>query len=121
MKTYKRIGELLAEEGLINEDTAIKIVKEQQVLYRRFGDILIENKMVSENDVARAPSKQHRLNFVDVNTISVMPDAVLSVSEDMAKKHLILPVSITNKTLTMAVSDPLNIEGIKEIEFSISA
>ncbi|MDD5434506.1 MAG: ATPase, T2SS/T4P/T4SS family [Nitrospira sp.] len=120
MKTYKRIGELLAEEGLINEDTAIKIVKEQQVVYRRFGDLLIENKMVSENDIARALSKQHRLKFVDVNTISVMPDAVLSVPEDMAKKHLILPVSITNKILTMVVSDPLNIEGIKEIEFHIS-
>lgn len=120
MKTYKKIGELLAEEGLINEDTAIKIVKEQQVVYRKFGDLLIENNMVSENDIARALSKQHRLKFVDVNTISVMPDAVLSVPEEMAKKHLILPVSITNKILTMVVSDPLNIEGIKEIEFYIS-
>ncbi len=120
MEKTKRIGELLIEEGIISEDTARRTAEEQKVIHRRFGDLLIENNMVSENDVARVLSKQYRLKFVDVNTLPVMPDAVLSVPEDMARKHVILPVSITNKILTAVISDPLNIEGIKEIEFYTS-
>lgn len=120
MEKTKRIGELLIEEGIISEDTARRTAEEQKVIHRRFGDLLIENNMVSENDVARVLSKQYRLKFVDVNTLPVMPEAVLSVPEDMVRKHVILPVSITNKILTAVISDPLNIEGIKEIEFYTS-
>lgn len=121
MEKTKRIGELLIEEGIISEDTARRTAEGQKVLYnRRFGDLLIEQNMASENDVARVLSKQYRLKFVDVNTLRVMPEAVLSVPEDMARKHVILPVSITNKILTAVISDPLNIEGIKEIEFYTS-
>lgn len=120
MKTYKKIGELLVEEGMINADTAMRVVEEQKVLYKRFGDSLIENNLVSETDVARVLSKQYSMKFVDINTISVMPEAVLTVPEDMAKKYIILPVSISNKVLTAVISDPLNIDGIKEIEFFTS-
>lgn len=120
MKTYKKIGELLVEEGIINKDTAMRVVEEQKVLYKRFGDNLIENKLVSETDVARVLSKQYSMKFVDINTISVMPEAVLTVPEDLAKKYIILPVSISNKVLTAVISDPLNIDGIKEIEFFTS-
>lgn len=120
MKTYKKIGELLVEEGIINADTAMRVVEEQKVLYKRFGDNLIENNLVSETDVARVLSKQYSMKFVDINTISVMPEAVLTVPEDMAKKYIILPVSISKKVLTAVISDPLNIDGIKEIEFFTS-
>lgn len=120
MKTYKKIGELLVEEGIINADTAMRVVEEQKVLYKLFGDNLIENNLVSETDVARVLSKQYSMKFVDINTISVMPEAVLTVPENMAKKYIILPVSISNKVLTAVISDPLNIDGIKEIEFFTS-
>src|SRR3970282_1660805 len=36
----------------------------------------------------------------------------------MARRHLILPVRIENKTLVVVISDPLNIEGVQEMEFS---
>ncbi len=120
MRTYKKIGELLVEQGIINEDTAIRTVAEQKVSYRKFGDLLVENNMASEHDIARALSEQYSVKYVDVNTISVMPEAVISVPEDLARKHHILPVSIKNKILTVVISDPLNIDAIKEIEFHIS-
>lgn len=55
---------------------------------------------------------------MDVNKLAIVSKALLAIPEEMAKRHLILPVRIENKTLIAVISDPLNIEGVQEMEFS---
>ncbi len=120
MGTNKKIGELLVEEGIIGEDVAKRALYEQKLTGVRFGALLVSNNLISENDVARALSRQYGLEYVDINKISIMPEALLSIPEDMARRHLILPVHIENKTLTVVISDPLNVDVIQEVEFCSS-
>ena len=117
MGTNKKIGELLIEEGIISEDVTIKILAEQKQAGSRFGVLLVNNNLASESDIAKALSIQYGLEYIEINKLSIMPEALLSIPEDMARRHLILPVRIENKSLIIITSDPLNIEIVKEIEF----
>lgn len=117
MGANKRIGELLIEEGIIAEEAAEKALRGHKQTRVRFGEFLLSNKLVSDSDIARVLSRQYGLEYVEVERLSIMPEALLSITEETAKKHNILPVCIENKVLVVVISDPLNIEGIKETEF----
>lgn len=117
MGQYNKIGEILAKEGVIGEDAIEGVIEEQRRIRLRFGDILVNRRMASGDDIARALSRQHGLEYADVNKLHIMSDAFSCVPESMAKRHVIMPVRIENKTLITILSDPLNIEGIKEVEF----
>ena len=117
MGNYKRLGEMLVNEGVINEDVAKSVIEEQRHTHIRFGEILVGRRLVSGEDIAKALSMQYRLEYADVNRLSIMSDVFSFIPESMAKRHMIIPVRVENKTLITVVSDPLNIEGIKEVEF----
>src|SRR3972149_5960039 len=118
MGANKKIGEMLVAEGIIGEDVAQRVLEEQKRIPVRFGALLVNSHLVSEGDIARALSRQYGLEHVDVNKLSITSEALLAIPEKMAKRHLILPVRIENKTLVAVISDPLNIEGVQEMEFS---
>src|SRR3989304_578385 len=117
MGAFKRIGELLAEGGIISNDIIDKVVAEQRVAHMRFGDMLICKGLASEDDIAKTLSIQHGLEYTDVNNLTIMPDVLLLVPEDMAKRHSVLPLYTKDKALFIITPDPLNIDSIKEIEF----
>ncbi len=117
MGVNKKIGELLIEEGIIREEVVMRALQDQKQIRIRFGALLVKNHLVSENDIAKALSRQYGLEYVDIHTLSIMPDALLSIPEEMARRHLMLPVRIEDKALSVVTSDPLNVEVVKEIEF----
>lgn len=117
MVAFKRIGELLAEDGIISNDTINKVVAEQKGVNMRLGDMLIRRGLVSEDDIAKILSIQHGLKYTDVSHLNIMPEVLLLIPEDLAKRHSVLPVSAKDKTLCIITHDPLNMEAIKEIEF----
>ncbi|MBI5755823.1 MAG: hypothetical protein HZA12_02760, partial [Nitrospirae bacterium] len=117
MGNYKRLGEMLVDEGVINEDVVKSVIEEQRHTHIRFGEILVGRRLMSGDDIARALSMQYRLEYADVNRLSIMSGVFSFIPESMAKRHMIIPVRVENKTLIIVVSDPLNVEGIKEVEF----
>src|SRR3989337_4015733 len=117
MGAFKRIGELLADGGIISNDIIDKVVAEQKGARMRFGDMLICKGLASEDDIAKTLSIQHGLEFTDVNNLNIMPDVLLLVPEDMAKRHSVLPVYVKDKILGLITPDPLIMDSIKEIEF----
>lgn len=117
MGAYKRIGEMLAEGGIINRNIIDKVVAEQKGVRRRFGDILLSKGIASEEDIAKTLSIQHGLKYRDAGNLHVMPDVLLHVPEAMAKRHSILPVHAEGRTLFIITPDPLDMDSVKDIEF----
>ncbi|MCC6543824.1 MAG: Flp pilus assembly complex ATPase component TadA [Nitrospirae bacterium] len=117
MGAYKRIGELLEQVGIISIDSIDKVLAEQNGAHLRFGEILICKGLASEDDIAKTLSIQHGLKYYDVRNLAVMPDVLLLVPEDLAKRHSVLPVCIKDKTLHIITPDPLDMDAVKEIEF----
>lgn len=110
---YLRLGELLLKEGLINEAQLEKAVGAQKLEGGRLGEIIIKLGMVKEEQVVALLAKQLNIPYFSFGTGMLKPaiDQGLEklIPEDFALKNSILPLSRNLRSLTVAMSDPLDL------------
>lgn len=116
----KKIGELLVESGLITEEQleeALAATKDHKGL--RLGSILVKKGYAAEIDIAQTLSYQLGIPFVDIASATVDPEAVKLVNEKLARKYLFVPLYQDRKILRVAMADPLNLNAIDDVRFSV--
>lgn len=111
----KMLGEMLIEEGVINKEHLERALQEQKRLGKRLGEVMISLGYVTEEKMAQVLGKQLDIPFVDLRNIKVEPEIVKMVPESLARKHRILPVTMKDGELIIAMADPLDIFAIDEI------
>lgn len=112
----KFLGELLIEAGAITKEQRDKALQEQKRLGKRLGEALISLGFITEEKMAEILGKQLEIPFIKLKDISMNPDVVKIVNENLARKLKIFPISVNNDVLTIAMSDPLDIFAIDEIK-----
>lgn len=111
----KMLGEMLIEEGAIKREHLDKALNEQKRLGKRLGEVLISLGFITEEKMAMILGKQLEIPFAELKDIRVEPEVVKIVPETLARKHRILPVTIKDGELTIAMADPLDVFAVDEI------
>ena len=110
---YLRLGELLIKEGLISEEQLKKAMGVQKQEGGRLGEVLIKLGMVKEDQMVAILGKQLNIPYFSFGTGMLKPavDQGLEqlIPQDFAYKNSVLPLSRTLKSLTVAMTDPLDI------------
>ncbi len=114
----KRLGELLVETGLLSEESLTRALSEQRTLRQKLGEVIISLGMATEEEIAQALSLQLGIPIVDLANTPVEPQAIELIPEKVARKHLILPISIEDRDLTIAMADPLSFEAFEDVRFA---
>jgi hypothetical protein len=111
----KRLGEILLDAGVIDEQRLRVALLEQQRWGGHLGRILVDMKLVSEDVLVQALSQQ--LNFPAINLDKrTIPTSVLElVSGELAEQHSIIPFHIDGKFLDVAMTDPTNLGIVDEL------
>ena len=118
-KSSDLIGDLLVREGLISEDQLKKALQEQRSNGHRLGYTLVEMGAVSETDLTRVLARKYRVKAVDLSRIGNIDKRVVNlVKPEIAVRHLVLPLRRVGRTLTVAMSNPTNLDAIDELRFS---
>jgi type II secretory ATPase GspE/PulE/Tfp pilus assembly ATPase PilB-like protein len=81
-------------------------------------DWLKEKGAVDEAGVARALAESSRLPFVDLATIALDPAVTALVREEQAVQHQIVPLRVSEQTLSVAMVNPLDRAALRAIEFA---
>lgn len=114
----KKISEILLEMGYITEEEIARTLEIQRSEggSRRFGEILVaEGK--EEQEIFAALSVQFKLPLVGLKDFpEQLP--VERISFDFLEKNLLLPISFSDNTLTVAVGDPMNTDALQAIKAS---
>lgn len=121
----KRIGQLLVERGVIN----IRQLEEGLELHRRLrirlGAALVKKAFITEEELARALSVALSIPQVDLRATRPSAEAVQSVRSSFCETHELIPFALQSsrgrKQLLVAMSDPLNLAAIDELEFTTGA
>jgi len=113
-----KLGELLLKAGIINQAQLDKALEEQRSRGGRLGEILQRMGYVSEEDIIECLSHQYGVPSINLRQFPVDPQVAKVVTEELARKHNVLPILKTGQTLTVAMADPTNIFAIDEITFS---
>lgn len=110
---YLRLGELLIKEGLINQSQLEKAISVQRKEGGRLGEILVKLGMVKEDALVATLGKQLNIPYFSLGTGMLKPASDQELQElipsDFAFKNLVLPLSRTLRSLTVAMVDPLDL------------
>ena len=112
------LGSLLIESGVVTTDDLASALSDQVKSGRRLGEVLLEAKSVTKAGLTRCLAVQWGCSFLDLEIIKIDPHAVMAVSESLARYHQVIPVALNQRSLTVAMVDPLNYEAVQNLSFS---
>ena len=113
-----RLGQLLLDHGLIGEDDLNKALVEQAGSGERLGHYLVENGLVEEGDLVRLLSEQYGVPSADLDDFDAPKSILELVPGDMARRYLVVPVSVSGRALDVAMVDPTDVVAIDDLKFA---
>ncbi|MHB9126093.1 MAG: GspE/PulE family protein, partial [Armatimonadota bacterium] len=113
----KSIGETFIGAGLITEDQLSQAVEKQRQLGGRdtIADVLVSMGLITDRDRAKCLGMQWGVQYVDLSEHELEGDIVRRVSQDIARRYKLVPISGNNGTLTVAMKNPLDVFAIDEV------
>ncbi|RLE15729.1 MAG: type II secretion system protein GspE [Acidobacteria bacterium] len=114
-KQRKRLGEMLVEAGLVTKEQINKALEYSRKHGVRLGKALVRMNIVEEEDIIKTISEQLNIPYVDVGNILFDPEIVVLIPEAFARKNKVIPLFLVDDTLTVAISDPLNVYIIDDL------
>jgi type IV pilus assembly protein PilB len=103
-----RIGEILADHGLVPREAVQLALAEAQRggPPKLLGQRLLDRGLVNERALAWAVARQQLLDYIDLREINPEPAAIGSVSESVARQMTVVPLALQGDTLIVAMAFP---------------
>jgi type IV pilus assembly protein PilB len=119
-KQRMHLGEILFKAGLVEKQALINAIKTSKSSNKRLGQVLLELGLINEDTLAKAIAKQFGLKYVDLDEVTIPPDAVKIVPEDLIKRHNVLPLSVINGRLRLVIGDPMDLDMMDSIRLRLN-
>lgn len=114
----KRLGDLLVEAGVIDDEQLRAALDEQRGKKAKLGEVLIQMGITTEEEIADVLEAQ--LNICRVNLYEIkIPEEVIAVITDstLLKKYVVMPYGFTDdgSGLMLAMADPTDLMSIDDL------
>ncbi|MFA6357694.1 MAG: hypothetical protein WCY09_03375 [Candidatus Omnitrophota bacterium] len=112
----KQLGELLFDRGIISQeqlDSALSVQREKGGL---IGEILVELGFVKEDDIAQSLTAQYGFPYLPLSNYDVNTEITSIIPGRVARQYLLVPIDKIGNNLTLAMSNPLNVQAIEDVE-----
>ena len=114
----KNLGQLLIENGLVEEKVLDEALQRQVIFGGRLGTNLLEMGAVSEDDLLRILAFQLNIPYAESRHFEKIPREVLdSVPKELLSKHRIVPLTMDEHRITLAMTDPQKLDVVDEVAF----
>lgn len=122
MKHRKRLGDMLVERDVISEFELSAALNDQRRWGNRLGTSLIRLGFIHEETLTKFLATQYGLPGVDLKKETPEPEALKTLSPELALERVVLPLAICEdeggrQVLEIAFGDPRNLECLDEIRF----
>lgn len=114
--TREKLGKLLTEKGLCTQQQLDEALKQQSVTGRPLGEILIAFGYVKETDVLEILSRQMQVPFFDLAHFTPAAEVLALIPKEYAQQLFAIPIFKTGSVLTVALSDPLDLDAISRLK-----
>lgn len=120
LRVYKRLGELLIDQGLISEDTLQQAVSLQKKVNKPIGEILVGMGVISWEDIYDSLSKQYGLKVLQDLPNMLSPEVLRMIPKPVADRLNVIPIEYLpeNGLLRVVTTDVLKVPQIdRELSF----
>jgi type IV pilus assembly protein PilB len=116
----KQLGEILKGWGLVTDSGIEEALAHAQTHGLRFGEALVALGLVDEEDVTKALAQQFDMEYVDLAHNITVPSELGTINERVMREHLVLPISREGNRLKVVITDPLDLETLDMLRFSLN-
>jgi type IV pilus assembly protein PilB len=119
-KEKKKLGQMLIDEGFIDNTQLQAALSYQREWGGRLGAIFLKKGFISEKDMIAVLEKQLGIKCISIESYGKPSHDVLNmVRLDIAKKHTIFPVKFEKNLLLLAISDPTDLKSLDDLNFML--
>ncbi|MBM82058.1 MAG: pilus assembly protein PilB [Planctomycetaceae bacterium] len=112
----RRLGQILVDLGHLTEDQLWDVLEEQkQSPGEIIGQVAVRLGLVSDAQVTEALAEQWGMPVVNLGETNIPPKVLELVPETMAEIYKIMPISLKDETLTVAMADPQNVAALDDL------
>jgi type IV pilus assembly protein PilB len=112
----RRLGQILVDLGYLTEDQLWDVLEEQkQSPGEVIGQVAVRMGMVTDLQVTEALAEQWGMPVVKLSETNIPPKVLELVPQTMAEIYKIMPISLKNDILTVAMADPQNVGALDDL------
>ncbi|TMA12402.1 MAG: type II/IV secretion system protein [Deltaproteobacteria bacterium] len=115
--TRKGLGRLAVEARLITDEQLEKTVREQRRTGKPLPNLLQELCGLSPETVRHLMVEDAGIERVDVDHVKVDSEALKKVPSQFAFQHKLLPISLSENRLTVAMANPFELAILDQLQF----
>jgi general secretion pathway protein E/type IV pilus assembly protein PilB len=105
----------LVDMGLVTDEQLGPLRQEADSAGEGLVDTLVAKKIISAGQVAQAKASQFGVEFVNLGEMRLTDDVISAVPRHIAKKYNVVPVYRHDNTVTVALSDPSDLDTLDSI------
>jgi type IV pilus assembly protein PilB len=111
----KSFGEFLIGLGVITSDQLKNAAKEQKQRGERLEQTIVRLGYCKEELILQCLADYFNLPYVDLDTYLIDEKIVKTIPEEMVQRHTLIPLFKIGNTLTVAMTNPLNLLALDEV------
>ena len=114
------IARRLVMDGALEEQPAREAMAAATAERKPIAGYLVEKRLVSPAQLAAANSVEFGVPLFDVAALDPAHTAIKLVSEELVRKHNVLPLFKRGNRLFVGIADPTNTRALDEIKFQVN-
>ena len=113
----RKLGQSLVVLGHINDDQLWDILEEQkQSPGTVIGQVAVRMGLITQAQVTEALAEQWGMPIINLEETNIQPNVLEIVPQTMAEMYHVMPISLKNGVLTVAMADPQNIGALDDLK-----
>src|SRR4029453_3310416 len=112
-----KLGEILVRENLGTPQQLREALDYQRTSGGRLGSNLVKLGIISDDVITAVLSRQYGVPSINIDLFQIDDEVVNLISQEVALKYSVLPISKVGATLTLAMADPTNVFATDDIKF----
>ena len=112
-----KLGEILVRENLVTPQQLREALDYQRTSGGRLGSNLVKLGIISDDVITAVLSRQYGVPSINIDLFQIDDEVVKLISQEVALKYTVLPISKVGATLTLAMADPTNVFATDDIKF----
>jgi type IV pilus assembly protein PilB len=116
----KPLGEILLDQGIVSQEQLDQALEEQRKSGRLLGRVLVELGFVKEERILEALGIQIGMKVTNLADMDIPEEVIKQVPPSLAQVYNVIPVKFENNIITVALSDPLNINVLDDLRFVLN-
>ena len=121
VSTYDQefLGSLLVEKGLISQEQLDEALEERQRTGNILGHILVEFGFVAEEEIVNVLAEHLGMRTVSLKSKDIPDEVIKKIGPTTARAYGVVPLEFDDGSITVALSDPLNIAILDDLRFML--